>query len=52
MKIAGGPLWKLTGEYTVNYFYGPTKGDVTINYVGDDTSTPTPTPEPEPEPEP
>ncbi|WP_187146574.1 CFI-box-CTERM domain-containing protein [Nitrosopumilus maritimus] len=49
---AGGPLWKTAGEYTVKFFYGPTKGDATVNYAGGDTpSTPEPTaPEPEPEP--
>ncbi|WP_428325558.1 CFI-box-CTERM domain-containing protein [Nitrosopumilus sp.] len=49
---AGGPLWKTTGEYTVKFFYGPTKGDATVDYTGGDTPT-APEPEPtEPEPEP
>ncbi|MFQ5782065.1 MAG: CFI-box-CTERM domain-containing protein [Nitrosopumilus sp.] len=55
--VAGGPLWKLAGDYIVEFNYGPASGDVTINYVGGEqvVSTPPepePTPEPEPEPTP
>ena len=54
--IAGGPLWKTAGEYTVKFFYGPTKGDATVNYTGGTATEPEPVaPEPEPvapEPEP
>ncbi|MBI1662297.1 MAG: hypothetical protein IS860_02145, partial [Nitrosopumilus sp.] len=52
--VAGGPLWKLAGDYTVDFNFGPTSGDVTINYVGGEqvVSQPDPEPEPEPEPEP
>ena len=45
--VGGGPLWKNAGEYTVNFFYGPTKGDAIVNYVGGNAA---PAPEPEPEP--
>ena len=41
--VGGGPLWKNSGDYTVNFFYGPTKGDVEINYVGGNAK-PTPAP--------
>ena len=52
--IAGGPLWKLAGEYTLEFHYGPNQGETTINYVGGEqvVTTPEPTPEPTPKPEP
>ncbi|RMW38377.1 MAG: hypothetical protein EA446_05285 [Nitrosopumilus sp.] len=49
--VGGGPLWKNSGEYTVNFFYGPTKGDAIVDYVGG-AGSPAPEPEPEPTPEP
>jgi len=56
--VAGGPLWKLAGDYIVEFHYGAETGETIINYVGGEQviSTPEPTaPEPEPtapEPEP
>jgi len=54
--VAGGPLWKLNGDYVVDFHYGADKGEIIINYVGGEFvgSTPEPEPEPttEPEPEP
>ncbi len=32
--VAGGPLWKLNGDYTVKFQYGADKSEVTVNYVG------------------
>jgi len=52
---AGGPLWKSSGDYTIEFNYGATSGETTINYVGGEsviTTEPEPV-EPEPvEPEP
>jgi len=56
--VAGGPLWKSSGDYIVEVKYGANTNKITINYVGGEPviSTPEPTaPEPEPtapEPEP
>jgi len=55
--VAGGPLWKINGDYTIDLKYGADKSQITINYVGGEQviSAPEPT-EPEPteptEPEP
>ena len=32
--VAGGPLWKLAGDYDVKLQYGADKSTVSINYVG------------------
>ena len=32
--VAGGPLWKLNGDYIVKFQYGADKSEVTVNYVG------------------
>ena len=32
--IAGGPLWKLSGDYIVKLHYGADKSEVSVNYVG------------------
>ena len=32
--VAGGPLWKLAGDYNVKLQYGADKSTVSINYVG------------------
>ena len=32
--IAGGPLWKSNGDYTVEFHYGADESTITINYVG------------------
>jgi len=32
--VAGGPLWKLNGDYTLELHFGATQGETTINYVG------------------
>ncbi|MDC0041682.1 hypothetical protein OAJ50_03045 [Candidatus Nitrosopelagicus sp.] len=52
--VAGGPLWKAGGDYTVKANYGAQKAETTFNYAGGSGSitTPPPTPEPTPEPEP
>ncbi len=51
--VAGGPLWKLSGDYIVDFHYGADKGEITINYVGGEFVGSTPEPEPTaPEPEP
>ena len=60
--VAGGPLWKSGGEYTVKVNYGAQKAETTFNYAGITApSEPEPEPvveepvviiEPEPEPEP
>ena len=59
--VAGGPLWKSGGEYTVKVNYGAQKAETTFNYAGlTSPSEPEPVveepvvivePEPEPEPE-
>ncbi len=51
--VAGGPLWKLSGDYTVEVKYGANTNKITINYVGGEQVISTPEPEPTaPEPEP
>ena len=53
--VAGGPLWKLAGDYTVKIQYGADKSEVSVNYVGGEqvvSGQPEPEPEPEPEPTP
>ena len=52
--VAGGPLWKSSGDYTVKVNYGPQKSETTFNYAGGSgqISTPPPVPEPQPIPEP
>ena len=52
--VAGGPLWKSGGDYTVKVNYGAQKAETTFNYAGGSgqTSTPPPPPPPEPVPEP
>jgi len=32
--VAGGPLWKINGDYAVEVIYGAEKSEITINYVG------------------
>jgi hypothetical protein len=50
--IAGGPLWKSNGDYTVEFHYGADESTITINYVGGTAVISKPT-EPEPtEPKP
>ncbi|MDC4220616.1 MAG: hypothetical protein MTZ47_02685, partial [Candidatus Nitrosopumilus limneticus] len=43
--LASGPLWKNSGDYTINVKYGADKSDVSINYAGGEPiiSTPAPT---------
>jgi len=43
--VAGGPLWKLSGDYVVDFHYGADKGVITINYVGGEFVGSTPEPE-------
>ena len=51
--IAGGPLWKSGGDYTVKANYGAQKAETTFNYAGGSGSTaPPPPPPPTPVPEP
>ncbi len=52
--VAGGPLWKLSGDYIVDFHYGADKGEVTINYVGGEFvgSEPPPPPQVDNEPPP
>ena len=53
--VAGGPLWKLNGDYKIEFNYGADSSEITINYVGGSqviSGQPEPTPEPEPEPTP
>ena len=52
--IAGGPLWKSGGDYTVKANYGAQKAETTFNYAGGSGSiaAPPPPPEPTPVPEP
>lgn len=45
--IAGGPLWKSSGDYTVEFHYGADESTITINYVGGEQVISKPT-EPEP----
>jgi hypothetical protein len=50
--VAGGPLWKAGGDYTVKANYGAQKAEVTFNYAGGSGSITAPPPPPEPVPEP
>jgi hypothetical protein len=50
--VAGGPLWKLAGDYTVKLQYGADKSEITINYVGGEQVISTPEPPVVTEPEP
>jgi len=48
--VAGGPLWKAGGDYTVKANYGAQKAEITFNYAGGSGSTTAPPPPPEPTP--
>ena len=48
--VAGGPLWKASGEYTVKAQYGAQKGDTTFTFSGNVVGTPEPVVIEEPEP--
>jgi hypothetical protein len=51
--VAGGPLWKAGGDYTIKANYGAQKAETTFNYAGGSgeiSSPPPPPPEPVPEP--
>ncbi|MEE9339570.1 MAG: hypothetical protein V3U87_15965 [Methylococcaceae bacterium] len=50
--LAGGPLWKLAGDYVIDFRYGQTHDYVTINYVGGEYISTIPEPESTPEPTP
>ena len=51
--VAGGPLWKAGGDYTVKANYGAQKAETTFNYAGGSGSIAAPPPpEPTPVPEP
>jgi len=53
--VAGGPLWKAGGDYTVKVNYGAQKAETNFNYAGGSGSIaapPPPPPEPTPVPEP
>ncbi len=50
--VAGGPLWKAGGDYTVKVNYGAQKAETTFNYAGGSGSTAPPPPPPEPTPVP
>jgi len=51
--VAGGPLWKLSGDYIIEFNYGSTSGETIISYVGGELDVSSTEPEPEPtEPEP
>ena len=52
--VAGGPLWKAGGDYTVKANYGAQKAEISFNYAGGsgEISAPPPVPEPTPVPEP
>ena len=51
--VAGGPLWKAGGDYTVKVNYGAQKAEAIFNYAGGSgDTTPPPPPPPEPIPEP
>ena len=51
---AGGNLWKLNGDYTIQVRYGADTSDITVNYVGGEFvgSEPPPPPPVDKEPEP
>ena len=38
--VAGGPLWKSSGDYSIKFKYGPTNSNITINYLGGDPVDP------------
>jgi len=42
--LAGGPLWKLAGEYVIDFRYDEIHEDITINYAGGDQIITTPEP--------
>jgi len=44
-----GPLWEISGDYNVEFNYGPISGETTIVYTGGESNEPTPEPEPEPD---
>ncbi|MCV0393191.1 MAG: hypothetical protein K5790_07905 [Nitrosopumilus sp.] len=44
--VAGGPLWKLNGDYAIQFHYGADESNITINYVGGEQVISKPTPEP------
>ena len=46
--IAGGVLWKLNGDYTIEFHFGAISGETIIVYTGGDFTEPIPEPEPEP----
>ena len=48
--VAGGPLWKAGGDYTVKANYGAQKAETTFNYAGGSGSVAAPTPPPAPRP--
>jgi len=48
--IAGGPLWKLSGDYIIDVHFGANKAETTINYVGGEQVITTPPVVTEPEP--
>jgi len=43
--VAGGPLWKLTGDYVIQVSYGTDTGETIINYVGGEVVDNEPEPE-------
>jgi len=50
--VAGGPLWKAGGDYTVKVNYGAQKAETSFNYAGGSGTINTPPMEPEPTPVP
>jgi len=44
--VAGGPLWKLAGDYNVEFHYGADSGETVINYVGGEQVISEPPPPP------
>ena len=51
--VAGGPLWKINGDYVIEAKYGGNTNVITINYVGEEsviTTEPEPVEPVEPEP--
>ena len=48
--VAGGPLWKAGGDYTVKANYGAQKAETAFNYAGGSGSITAPPPPPEPTP--
>jgi len=49
--VAGGPLWKLTGYYVIEFHYGADSGETTFLYTGGEQVITTPVPEPIPKPQ-